>query len=671
MIKSTIVIPVYNEGKNIINTLTAIKNEVKSEYKITVVYDSEEDTTLPALDEAEKNLNIKVTRLRNKYGCGALNAIKSGLESAETEYVIVTMADLSDPPAVIDDMICKADETNADIVCGSRYMKGGSQTRGPKLKSFMSKMAGLSLHYLAGLPVHDATNSFKLYRKSFIEKMTIESKGGFELGMELVVKAWQQGYKTAEVPTSWTDRTDGKSNFKLWQWLPSYLHWYFAALSSNPASDVSCNKNNRFKSIASWFILFMAMCWNFYNVSKYALDIPFWDEWDYIKILDNFSWENITAVHVQHRIIFSRLLFYIGYWLNGLDFRQMIIFNWFLYIAVVLSTMRLFWKNLKNIPYFPLFFLPFFSDLASENLLWAGQSQFHLMLLFLMTAAYYGFVAEDSLKSRILFCIFMILSMYSMSPSPALIFLGTWCLKTGINKYKAGQTKKTIILSILPVIIATAIAMGGFFIDYHPMELTGIKNIWHIICCFGASAGRIIGFLSIEMNPVLWIIILLCSIIPLCLFFISIAVCRENIITENGAATAVILWCGAFIFIIGYARNAYIADRHMEAVLAFTPALASILAMLPNRFMRKNFLKMYLVFMIFALSFSFSFKKASVRYHERKTGMEILLRWHDRNKDKNDLKIPYLYPHDFSEQAKNAERLDLSYLKKHKKTTSE
>ena len=114
--KCTIVIPVYNEGKNIVRTLTVLKQEVKSDYKIIVVYDFDEDTTLPALDEAEKILNIKVTRLRNKYGRGALNAIKSGLETADTEYIIVTMADLSDPPVVIDDMIKKAEETNADIV---------------------------------------------------------------------------------------------------------------------------------------------------------------------------------------------------------------------------------------------------------------------------------------------------------------------------------------------------------------------------------------------------------------------------------------------------------------------------------------------------------------------------------------------------------------------------
>ena len=100
MIKSNIVIPVYNEGENIISTLRSIKNEVKGEYKIIIVYDFDEDTTLPALDEANTSLGIEVTRLRNKYGCGVLNEIRTGLEFADSEYDIVTMADLSDPPSV-------------------------------------------------------------------------------------------------------------------------------------------------------------------------------------------------------------------------------------------------------------------------------------------------------------------------------------------------------------------------------------------------------------------------------------------------------------------------------------------------------------------------------------------------------------------------------------------
>ena len=186
----TIVIPVYNEGENIKTTVELIEKEVKVPFQINVIYDFDEDTTI---EPAEK---LNVNLIKNKYGRGVLNAIKTGLETADGEFVIVTMADLSDPPGVINDMVKSVEENNADIVCGSRYMKGGKQYGGPLLKGLMSKYAGLSLHYCAGLPVHDATNSFKLYRKSFLNSVEIESTGGFELGIELVVKAFKKGYFT-------------------------------------------------------------------------------------------------------------------------------------------------------------------------------------------------------------------------------------------------------------------------------------------------------------------------------------------------------------------------------------------------------------------------------------------------------------------------------------------
>ena len=139
------------------------------------------------------------------------------------------MADLSDPPSVINLMLEKANLENSDIVCGSRYMKGGSQSGKLNLKSFLSRMAGLSLKYFAGLPTHDATNSFKLYSKRVLDTIEIESIGGFELGLELVVKAHLLKFRIDEVPTSWEDRTVGSSRFQLYSWLPNYLKWYFMA----------------------------------------------------------------------------------------------------------------------------------------------------------------------------------------------------------------------------------------------------------------------------------------------------------------------------------------------------------------------------------------------------------------------------------------------------------
>ena len=94
----------------------------------------------------------------------------------------------------------------------------------------MSRTAGLSLHWLGGMPIHDPTNNFRLYSKRLLERVTIESTGGFELGIELTVKAHLMGMRIAEVPTTWRDRTAGESRFKLWQWLPRYLKWYWRGI---------------------------------------------------------------------------------------------------------------------------------------------------------------------------------------------------------------------------------------------------------------------------------------------------------------------------------------------------------------------------------------------------------------------------------------------------------
>ena len=122
----------------------------------------------------------------------------------------------------------------ADVVAASRYARGGRQLGGPRLKGFLSRAAGLSLHWLTGLPIHDATSNFRLYRRSFLQSVTIESEAGFELALELTVKAHRAGRALAEVPTTWRDRTAGRSGFQLRRWLPQYLRWYLFAFARRP-----------------------------------------------------------------------------------------------------------------------------------------------------------------------------------------------------------------------------------------------------------------------------------------------------------------------------------------------------------------------------------------------------------------------------------------------------
>jgi len=226
------VIPAHFEESTVGASLRALHEKVREPFQALVVYDVDEDPTAEVVragiagwPEAEP--------LKNRYGRGALNAIRTGLEAADTEYAVVFMADLSDDPEVVNAMVRAAD-AGADIVSASRYMRGGSQTGGPRLKSFLSSLAGRSLHLLTRIPTHDPTNSFRLYRTSFLREVRIESRGGFEIGLELTVKAYVSGRRVTEVPARWQDRASCASKFKLGQWLPLYLRWYLYALLRAP-----------------------------------------------------------------------------------------------------------------------------------------------------------------------------------------------------------------------------------------------------------------------------------------------------------------------------------------------------------------------------------------------------------------------------------------------------
>lgn len=225
----SIVIPVYNEGENIKAALTEIKDKVRGDYELLIVYDFEQDSTLPAVKEFLSQHTLPVRLVKNNIGRGVLNALKTGFMTAQSELVIVTMADLSDPPDVMNSMLAAAAQ-GADVVCASRYMRGGRQIGGPLIKRNLSRLAGLSLSFLTGIPTKDITNNFRLYRKAFLDSVTIESEGGFEVAMELTLKAYYSGYRVAQVPTVWTDRVAGESQFQFEKWLPKYLKWYIFAL---------------------------------------------------------------------------------------------------------------------------------------------------------------------------------------------------------------------------------------------------------------------------------------------------------------------------------------------------------------------------------------------------------------------------------------------------------
>ena len=225
----SIVVPVYNEGANIAAFCRELRKAPPG-YELLVCHDMPEDDTLPALarvPEADRPASMRP--VLNTLGRGVRFAIEAGMRAAAAPVVVVAMADVSDDLSRIDEMVRRV-EGGADVVCASRYMRGGRQIGGPPLKSFLSRGAGVSLHWLTGLPTRDPTNSFKAYAREFLRRTPIESTAGFSLGLELTVKAHFSGGRVEEIPATWMGRTAGESRFRLAAWLPHYLRWYFWAI---------------------------------------------------------------------------------------------------------------------------------------------------------------------------------------------------------------------------------------------------------------------------------------------------------------------------------------------------------------------------------------------------------------------------------------------------------
>jgi glycosyltransferase involved in cell wall biosynthesis len=238
----SIVVPAYNEGETIVPCLDRIFAGVTLPCEVLVVYDDPADTTVACLEKYARD-DPRLLPVLNELGPGPARAIRWGIEHARAPVAVVTMADGSDDAEQIDEL-SKLVERGVVVAAASRYMSGGQQIGGPVVKGSLSRIAGLSLYWLARVGTRDATNSFKAYSTDFVREVGIESDAGFEIGIELVAKARRRRLPVAELPTIWLERGHGQSNFKVMRWLPRYLRWYRFAFGPALTPDHSRPSKN-------------------------------------------------------------------------------------------------------------------------------------------------------------------------------------------------------------------------------------------------------------------------------------------------------------------------------------------------------------------------------------------------------------------------------------------
>ena len=224
-----IVIPVYNEGENIVAVLESLKRGVRTPFRVLICYDREEDNTLTVLGKyAVEGFQLGLVKNRGK---GALGAVLTGFADSTAPAVLVYPADDDYNAPRIDPMMAKFCE-GCEIVVASRFVPGGCMKDCPWLKATLVRSSAFVLHHVARLPVRDPSNGLRIFSRRVLDSIVIESKVGFAYSIELLVKCHRLGWPIGEVPATWFERRAGKSRFQVLKWVPQYLVWFRYAFAT-------------------------------------------------------------------------------------------------------------------------------------------------------------------------------------------------------------------------------------------------------------------------------------------------------------------------------------------------------------------------------------------------------------------------------------------------------
>ena len=223
-LKLSVVIPAYNEEGNITATVEGIRAVLVREhipYELVLVDDNSTDATGTVLETlAGADSGIVVVRRQLPRGFG--RAVRSGLECATGDVIVICMADLSDDPEDIIKYYRKLEE-GFDCVFGSRFIRGSRCVNYPRLKLFVNRLVNTMLQLLFWTRYNDLTNSFKAYRSYVIRDLMPLKACHFNITIELSLNTLIRGYAIAQVPISWQGRTWGSSNLHLSEMGRRYL----------------------------------------------------------------------------------------------------------------------------------------------------------------------------------------------------------------------------------------------------------------------------------------------------------------------------------------------------------------------------------------------------------------------------------------------------------------
>ncbi len=208
----SIVVPARNEEKNIpelVKEITGVFSKTRFSYELILVDDNSTDSTPEICDSATRSSKpVRCVHRIPPPGFG--RAIKDGLRASRGKVVVIAMGDRSDQPEDILTVAKKA-LSGTGVAYGSRFIRPGLIIGYPQEKMLFNRIFNSVARLLLRMPEKDITNAFKAYRREVLDAIGISSlkSTGFDLTIELPVRAHHLGFSSAEVPVRWVGRRAG------------------------------------------------------------------------------------------------------------------------------------------------------------------------------------------------------------------------------------------------------------------------------------------------------------------------------------------------------------------------------------------------------------------------------------------------------------------------------
>lgn len=208
--KTLVVIPTYDERDNVAAMAEALF-AVDESLEILFVDDNSPDGTGDVIEGLIKN-DSRIHCLHREKKEGLAKAYLAGFKRAielGADRIVQMDCDFSHDPKDVPRLVAE----DADLVIGSRYVKGGATPGWPFKRRLISRMGGIFIRTVTGMPLKDPTGGFKCWKVSALKAMeydTIES-AGYSFQLEMNHRAWKTGLKIREIPIIFTDRVKGYS----------------------------------------------------------------------------------------------------------------------------------------------------------------------------------------------------------------------------------------------------------------------------------------------------------------------------------------------------------------------------------------------------------------------------------------------------------------------------